>query len=181
MSCVSAGCRVSLATSGRSFAPMSAPPSRPTGSSSLCVDPWQHSCLQQLGTRPAVHCTLEGLEAVDLAFGLSVAPWQLDGVVDDAYPKAKASTFQGARVGSTYEIGKHFPKSWSDAKVGELSGQERTNWQAQDRAAYVLKTERSGSSSPDLDKAVDAIKTARRRMSASQRAAFGAWLLNKIR
>lgn len=97
------------------------------------------------------------------------------------YPKAKASTFQGARIGSTYEIGKQFPKFWSDAKVGELSDQERTNWQALDRAAYALKTERSGSPSPDLDKAVDAIKTARLRMSASQRAAFDAWLLNKIR
>lgn len=55
------------------------------------------------------------------------------------HPKAKASTFQGARIGSAYEIGKHFPKSCSDARVGELSGQERTNWQAQDRAAYALK------------------------------------------
>jgi hypothetical protein len=52
------------------------------GSSSLCVEPWQHSCPQQFRTCPTVHRALEGLEAVDLAFGLSVAPGQLDGVVD---------------------------------------------------------------------------------------------------
>jgi len=97
------------------------------------------------------------------------------------YPKAKASTFQGARIGTTYEIGGRFPQIWSSVKVGELSDQERLNWQAQDRAAYALKTERAGSSSPDLDNAVDAIKNARIRMNASQRAAFDAWLLNKIR
>lgn len=37
---------------------------------------------QQLRACPTVHCALEGLEAVDLAFGLSVAPRQLNGVVD---------------------------------------------------------------------------------------------------
>ena len=52
------------------------------GSSSLCVARWQHSCPQQFGTCPAVHRALEGLEAVDLALGLSVAPGQLNGVVD---------------------------------------------------------------------------------------------------
>lgn len=33
-------------------------------------------------TCAAIHCALEGLEAVDLTFGLPVAPRQLDCVVD---------------------------------------------------------------------------------------------------
>lgn len=53
-----------------------------SGSSSLCVERWQHTRSQQFGSGPAIHCTLERLEAVDLAFGLSVAPGQFDGVVD---------------------------------------------------------------------------------------------------
>lgn len=97
------------------------------------------------------------------------------------YPKAKASTFQGAMIGSTYKIGPRFPQLWSDAKTGEEDEQTRLKWQALDRAAYASKSERSASNSPELDAAVDAIRMARSSIPRGQTAAFDAWLLNKIR
>jgi hypothetical protein len=33
----------------------------------------QHSCPEQFRTCPTIHCALEGLEAIDLTFGLPVA------------------------------------------------------------------------------------------------------------
>jgi hypothetical protein len=56
------------------------------GSSSNCVViesvDRQHPRPQEFGAGSAVHSALEGLETVDLPFGLAVAPRQLDGVPD---------------------------------------------------------------------------------------------------
>jgi hypothetical protein len=45
------------------------------------VEQGQHACSQQFWTCPAVHCALEGLEAIDLSLNLAIAPRKLDGVV----------------------------------------------------------------------------------------------------
>ncbi|EXL02655.1 hypothetical protein BG46_06420 [Brucella anthropi] len=42
----------------------------------------QHACPEQLQASSAIHCTLDCLQADDLAFRLAVAPGQLNGVVD---------------------------------------------------------------------------------------------------
>ncbi|MDP9813997.1 hypothetical protein J2W42_006879 [Rhizobium tibeticum] len=56
------------------------------GSSSLCVVAisveWQHACPEQLGASSAIHRTLDCFQAIDLAFRLTVAARQCDGVVD---------------------------------------------------------------------------------------------------
>jgi hypothetical protein len=44
------------------------------GSSSICVERWQHSRSQEFWAGSTVHCALERLQSVDLPFGLSIAP-----------------------------------------------------------------------------------------------------------
>lgn len=97
------------------------------------------------------------------------------------YPKARVSTFGGAVIGSIYEIGNRFPQIWATCAVGKADADQCVAWQAQDRAAYALKTERAASSSPELDAAIKALQVGRASLPRSQRPAFDAWLLNKIR
>ena len=56
------------------------------GSSSICLEigqfDWHHPRPEKLWSRPAVHCALDRLQSVDLAFCLTVAPGQVDGVTD---------------------------------------------------------------------------------------------------
>ncbi len=63
------------------------------GSSSICVEigqfDWHHPRPEKLWSRPAVHCALDRLQSVDLAFRLTVAPEQVDGVTDGVDITAK--------------------------------------------------------------------------------------------
>ena len=56
------------------------------GSSSLSGEmdllDWQHSCPQQFDAPAAEHGTVESFQSVDLAFGLTTAPWFGDRVPD---------------------------------------------------------------------------------------------------
>lgn len=97
------------------------------------------------------------------------------------WPKTKPSTFAGCKIGRSYEFGGRFPSVWINHETGQVAEDLATQWQAQDRAAYLAKNERTASSSPELDKAIEAIQTARLSLTPSQRAHFDAWLLNKIR
>jgi hypothetical protein len=66
---------------------------RLNGSASLFVEigqfDWHHPRSEKLWSRPAVHCALNRLKAVDLAFCLTIAPGQVDGVTDGVYITAK--------------------------------------------------------------------------------------------
>jgi len=48
-----------------------------------------HPRPEQLWSRPAIHCALDRLQSVDLAFCLAVAPGQVDGVADGVDITAK--------------------------------------------------------------------------------------------
>nr|WP_246663698.1 hypothetical protein [Phyllobacterium endophyticum] len=54
----------------------------PRGSSSISVIQRQHSCAHQFWAGATVHCSLQHFEAVNLPFGLSVAPRELDCIFD---------------------------------------------------------------------------------------------------
>lgn len=112
------------------------------------------------------HCFLEGAE------GNQSIVW---------FPKAKASRFAGARIGTIYEIGDCLPDLWSSAQIGDVEDAQKLQWQTADRGAYLEANERKGSNSPELDDLVDRLKRARYGLTASQRPAFDAWLLNQIR
>ena len=66
---------------------------RKNGSSSICVEigqfDWHHPRPEQVRSRPAIHCALDRLQSVDLAFCLTVAPRQVDGVTDGVDITAK--------------------------------------------------------------------------------------------
>lgn len=51
------------------------------GSSSLCVIQRQHSSFHQFWPTSAIHGTLQRFEAINLPFGLAVAPGELDRVL----------------------------------------------------------------------------------------------------
>lgn len=97
------------------------------------------------------------------------------------FPKAKVSVFSGAKIGTTYDLTGPFPELWSARKLSTATEQDCIRWQVKDRAAYQTKTERAGSSSPELDQAVATLKVARAHLPKAQGNAFDAWLLNKIR
>lgn len=96
------------------------------------------------------------------------------------YPKAPASTFAGARIGRTYNVGPRFPSIWASVEVDRLPDAECVRWQAADRAAYETKAERAGSSLPELDAAITALREARAVLPHGQRRGFDVWLLKKI-
>ena len=52
------------------------------GSSSICVVERKHSSPEQVRAGPTVHRTLQGLQSVDLAFGLTIAPMHFDRIPD---------------------------------------------------------------------------------------------------
>jgi hypothetical protein len=52
------------------------------GSSSISVIKWQHSRPHKFWAGPAIHGSLQCLETIDLSFGLSVAPKELDCILD---------------------------------------------------------------------------------------------------
>jgi hypothetical protein len=57
-----------------------------TGTSSKCASvddvELQHPCPQEFSASSTVHSAFEGLQPVDLTFGLAVAPGEFDGVPD---------------------------------------------------------------------------------------------------
>ena len=52
------------------------------GSSTICVVEGQHSCPEQVWAGSTVHRALQGLQSVDLAFGLTIAPLHFDRIAD---------------------------------------------------------------------------------------------------
>jgi hypothetical protein len=50
---------------------------------------WHHPRPEKLRSRPSVHCAFYRLQSVDLAFCLTVAPGQVDGVTDGVDITAK--------------------------------------------------------------------------------------------
>jgi hypothetical protein len=44
-----------------------------------------HPSTEQRAARSPIHCALEGFQAIDLAFGLAIAPWLDHGVADGVY------------------------------------------------------------------------------------------------
>lgn len=71
------------------------------GSVSICVMERKHSRPQQFWTGPAVHGAFEGLQAVDLTFGLAGAPGHLDGVFDriEVSVQGAGKAYDGRQVG----------------------------------------------------------------------------------
>ena len=62
---------------------------------------WHHPRPEQLWSRPAIHGALDRFQSVDLAFCLTIAPGQVDGVTDgvDITAKDASKTGQGGEPG----------------------------------------------------------------------------------
>ena len=100
------------------------------------------------------------------------------------FPKAKSTTFLGLIIGNTYEVPEKgaLPRIWTQVKVDSLHPVKRDEWQVKDRTDYQISQQKNISASPDLDKMIASLRSARQSLGTSQkRSAFDAWLLDRIR
>lgn len=98
------------------------------------------------------------------------------------WPKAKASVFAGAVIGSIYEFPDGaVPPLWTPAKVGQVDADQAAIWQGADRAAYLSTQERKADASPQLTQALATLRAARNGVGHAQRLSFDLWVLQSIK
>ncbi|MGH1445563.1 MAG: hypothetical protein ACRBBO_05915 [Cognatishimia sp.] len=97
------------------------------------------------------------------------------------YPKAKASRFLGAIIGTTYEFEDGLiPRVWADCKVGAVSDDHKLDWELEDRLSVEEHKQRNLDPSGELSEIIDRLRRFRVGLNRPSRATFDIWLIREL-